>query len=289
MAQINTILFPTDFSENTSNALSFALEIARTSGAKLHLMHSIEESYNFAMMDDTSIATGLNQSLSQTVKKLFENMKDEIRKDHKYNELVIETTVQSGRAVYSILEVAENLDADMVVVGSKGRTGLKKILLGSTTAEVIQRSDIPVLAVPREASYDGFKQIIFATDYQDGDLEALQFVVEIARLFNSKINIFHSTPENNLKSEIMLRGFRDLVTEKISYHNIDFETAPSTQFFEAVTNKMIQHQFSLLVMVHYEETFPPLPKKLSQEMSYYSEAPLLVLSGKRQLLPENLS
>ncbi|SHE90393.1 Nucleotide-binding universal stress protein, UspA family [Fodinibius roseus] len=281
MADINNILFPTDFSENTSNALTFALEIARASDAKVHLMHSIEEPYNFAMMDEAPITTEVKRSISQTVKKLFNTLEDEIRKNDTYGELNIETSIQTGRAVYNILEEAGNRNADLVVVGAKGRTGLKKILFGSTTAEVIRRAEVPVLAVPKEASYEGFKQIIFATDYQDGDLEALQFVVKLAKLFNSKINIFHSSLKNNLKTEIMSRGFRDLVTEKISYDNIEFETTPSTRFFEAVTQKMARHSISLLVMVHYEESFPPLPKRLSQEMSYYSEAPLLVLPGQK--------
>lgn len=280
MPDINNILFPTDFSENTSNALTFALEIARASGAKVHLMHSIEEPYNFAMMDEAPITTEIKRSLSQTVKKLLGNLEDEIRKDNKYGELDIETSIQTGRAVYTILEEAENRNADLIVVGAKGRTGLNKILFGSTTAEVIRRAEVPVLSVPQEASYNGFKQITFATDYQDGDLEALQFVVELAKLFHSRINIFHSSVKNSLKTEIMLRGFKDLVTDKISYNNIEFETASSTRFFEAVTHKIERHSISLLVMVHYEESFPPLPKRLSQEMSYYSEAPLLVLPGQ---------
>lgn len=280
MADINNILFPTDFSENTSNALTFALEIARASGAKIHLMHSIEEPYNFAMMDEAPITTEVKRSISQTVKKLFDNLEDEIRKNDKYGELSIETNIQTGRAVYTILEEAGNRDADLVVVGAKGRTGLKKILFGSTTAEVIQRSKVPVLVLPQEAEYDGFNKITFATDYKDGDLKALQFVVELAKLFNSKLIIYHSILKSDLKSEIMFRGFKELVAEKISYKNIEFEEDKSTHFLEAAINKVEQQNVSLLVMVHYEKSFPPLPKQQSKEMSYYSEIPLLVLPGK---------
>lgn len=280
MADINNILFPTDFSENTRNALIFALEVARVSGAEMHIMHSIEEPYNFAILDETTKPTEIDQNLSQTVNKLFENLEDEIHDDNKYRELNIETSIQTGRAVYSILEEAKNRDIDMIIMGAQGRTGLREILFGSTTAEVIQRSKIPVLVLPQEAEYDGFKQITFATDYQDGDLKALQFVVELAKLFNSKIDIFHSSPKKSLKSEIMFRGFKEIVTEKISYNNIEFEMDQPTRFFDSVVSKIEQQSISLLVMVHYEESFPPLPKQLSQEMSYYSEAPLLVLPGQ---------
>lgn len=280
MADIKNILFPTDFSENTREALTFALEIARMSGAKLHIMHSIEEPYNFTMPDETAENTEVNRSLSQTVKKLFENLEDEILGDSKYKELNIETSIQTGRAVYTILEETKTRNVDIIIMGAQGRTGLKEVLFGSTTAEVIQHSNVPVLALPQESVYNGFKQITFATDYQDGDLKALQFVVELAKLFNSKIIVYHSILKSDLKSEIMFRGFKELVTEKISYKNIEFEEDKFTHFIEAAINKVEQQNVSLLVMVHYEKSFPPLPKQQSKEMSHYSEVPLLVLPGK---------
>lgn len=280
MADIKNILFPTDFSENTRNALTFVLEIARACDASLHIMHSIEEPYNFAMLDEAPLTTEINKNLSQTVKKLFENLVDEIQQDSKYKELKIETSIQTGRTIYSILEETKNRNVDMIIMGAQGRTGLKKVLFGSTTSEVIQRSNVPVLVLPEEAVYDGFNQITFATDYQDGDLKALQFVVEFAKLFNSKLIVYHSILKSDLKSEIMFRGFRELVTETISYNKIVFEEDKSTHFVEAMINKVEQQNVSLLAMVHYEKSFPPLPKQQSKEMSYYSEVPLLVLPGK---------
>lgn len=274
MTPIKNILFPTDFSENSRNALDFALEIALKSGANLHIMHSIEEPYDFP-----SRVEEVKKSLSQGVKKLFDALIEEIKEDEKYDKAPIKTYIQTGRALYTILEETENQDIDLVIMGSKGRTGLKKILLGSTTAQIVQRSAVPVLAVPNQSSYKGFKQIVFATDYKDGDLNALQFVVSLAELFDSNINIFHSSAQNDLRTEIMFRGFKELVTEKINYSKIEFEEASYESFFDAAINKTWKDNISLLTMVHYEELFPPLPKQESKEMSYYSEVPLLVLPG----------
>lgn len=274
MTAIKNILFPTDFSENSRNALDFALQTALKSGATLHIMHSIEEPYDFAPMIEE-----VKNSLTQRVKKLFDTMVSEIREDEKYEEITIKTYMQTGRALYTILEEVRSRDIDLIVMGAKGRTGLEKIFWGSTTAEIIQRSSVPVLAVPKESSYNDFKQIVFATDYKDGDFEALQFVTGLAELFDSKINIFHSSSESDLKNEILFRGFKEMVTEKINYTNIEFEVDESESFFDAVTNKMANNDISLLVMVHYDESFPPFPKHESKEMSYYTEIPLLVLSG----------
>lgn len=276
MTPIKNILFPTDFSENSRNALDFALEIALKSGAKLHIMHSIEEPYDFP-----SRVEDVKKSLSQAVEKLFDALVEEIKEDKKYGKIPVKTYIQTGRALYTILEETENQDIDLVIMGSKGRTGLKKILLGSTTAQIVQRSAVPVLAVPKQSSYKGFKQIVFTTDYKDGDLKALQFVVSLAELFDSNIDIFHSSAMNDLRTEIMFRGFKELVTEKINYSKIEFEEASYESFFDAVINKTWKDNISLLTMVHYEEFFPPLPKQESKEMSYYSEVPLLILPGEK--------
>lgn len=101
----------------------------------------------------------------------------------------------------------------------------------------------------------------------------------MAELYDSKINIFHSSDKKDLKTEIMFRGFQEMVTEQNSYPNIEFEAAESESFFEAIINKIENHNISLLVMVHYDKYFPPLPKQESKEMSYYTEVPLLVLPG----------
>jgi nucleotide-binding universal stress UspA family protein len=207
-------------------------------------------------------------------------LEDEIQGKRKYKKLNIETSIQTGRSVYAILEEIKNRNIDLVVMGATGRTGLEKIIFGSTTAAILQKSKAPVLTVPNEASFNNFSHIIFATDYKDGDLKALQFLVKLAELFNSKLLVYHSLLKSNLKSEIMFRGFKELVTEKISYKNIVFEEDKSTHFLEAVINKVEQQRTSLLAMVHYEKSFPPLPKEQSKEMSYYSEIPLLVLPGQ---------
>lgn len=274
MSAIKNILVPTDFSENSRKALDFALEIALKSGANLHIMHSIEEPYDFP-----SKVEEVKKSLSRGVKILFDSLVEKIREDKIYEDLPIKTYIQTGRALYTILEETKNQNIDLIIMGSKGRTGLEKILWGSTTAQIIQRSDVPVLAVPKESSYNGFKQIVFASDYNDSDLKALQFVVSLAELFDSNINIFHSSAKNNLKAEIMFRGFKEIVTEKINYSKIDFEVARYESFFDAVINKTGKENISLFTMVHYEESFPPLPKQESKEMSYYSEVPLLVFPG----------
>lgn len=274
MNDIKRILFPTDFSDNARNALPYALEIARNTGAELHLLHSIEESYDFGPMAE-EIRTSIRNKVSETLQGLTE----EIGEKRRFEKLVTRSHLQSGRAMYAISEEAEKLDIDLIVMGTKGRSGLQKILFGSTTADIISHSTIPVLAVPRKAVSSGLERILFATNYENGDLEALEYVIKLAEMFDSEITVLHASGGDALKDEIMLRGFRELVREAFAFQRINFEKSTSVSFFEAVADKVEQNMVSLLVMMQYQKHLSPLKRKRVhiKDMSYYSEVPLLVL------------
>ena len=142
---------------------------------------------------------------------------------------------------------------------------------------MIQQSEVPVLAIPRQASFNDFEQILFATEYQDGDLTALKHVAELAGLFNSNIRVIHASEEAGLKADASFRGFKQLVDETIPYKNMDFYHATAISLFEVVADQVELHNISLLVMMRYQKPFSIFRRKQTKEMSFYTEVPLLVL------------
>jgi len=276
MPTINNILFPTDFSENAKQALPYALEIAYQTGATIHLLHSIEEPYDFA-----PLAQEVKKSVSHKVDLLLQEILEDIQQQKKYAKLNIKTQIQSGRALYTILEEAQNVNSDLIIMGTRGRSGFEKIFLGNTTAEIIEHATIPVLAIPKESSTPNFERILFTTNYKDNDLKALQYVANFARLFESKITVFHAAMESDLQNEILFRGFRELISESIDYDKIEFEQAPSSDFVDTMNQKVKADTPSLVVMVRYEKPFSFFGKKHSKEMSYSVSRPLLVVPSNQ--------
>lgn len=276
--QIKNILFPTDFSDNARRALPFALDIARKTGATLHIMHSIEEPYDFAPMVED-----VKKGVTRKVQRLFDDMIDDIRNSKKDAELQLKTRIQTGRAIYAILEESENLSADLVVMGTRGRSGIEKFLIGGTTAQVIQLTKTPVLAIPETVSENGFGKILFATDYHGGDLKALQFVANLGKLYDSEITVFHIATDRELKDEILFRGFRELVNESITYPTIGFRQTEGADLPGGILEEMEHNNISLVVMVRYKKPFALFGKKRSKDMSYQTTAPLLVIPGTEVL------
>lgn len=275
--QISHILVPTDFSETADNALSFALEIALRKKARLTVMHTIEEPYNYASMIED-----YQQRVKRNAENLLHEKIDEILEQKRYQQLNINTHLLYGPTVFSILDQIEETDIDFVVMGTTGATGLKRVLFGSNTTEIIQRSEIPVLAIPEESEFKGLSQIIFLTDYNDGDLKALEKTTELAIEFDSEISVLHVTRELNLREEIMRRGFKDIATSQVSYTNLKFELAAEDNLIKGINEFLSRQPSSLISMVKYKKPFftELLHKSHSKEMGFYTTVPLLILPGE---------
>ncbi|MDZ7806439.1 MAG: universal stress protein [Gracilimonas sp.] len=271
---IKNILYPTDFSENAKHALPFALKLAKENNAKLHFLHSIEEPYDFAPMVEN-----FKQNVTRKVEKLFEEIIEDIKEEKEYESLDVKSHLFEGRSVYSVLNATTEYDIDMVVMGTQGRSALERLFFGSTTSEVVQQSNVPVLVVPLHGEYTGFKKILFTSDYGPHDLNALKYVSKLASHHDSLLKIIHVTKKMDRKEDLMFRGLKDFVSENISYKKLKFELIESDDLLKTVNKEVNDHDFSLIVTVRYQNLFSVVGKKYSKEISQGTMAPLLVMPG----------
>jgi nucleotide-binding universal stress UspA family protein len=138
MLPIRTILHPTDFSERSCCALQLAAALARDHGARLLLLHvgelpSMAYGEAVLVLDRAAYITELHSKLEQVAVAL--------PPDH------VERRVALGDAVTEIVAVAEEAPCDLIVMGTHGRTGLRRALLGSVAEQVLRRAPCPVLTV----------------------------------------------------------------------------------------------------------------------------------------------
>lgn len=283
--QIKNILYPTDFSDNAKHALPYALSLAKKTGATLHIMHSIEEPYDFAPMVED-----IKKDVTRKVKKLYEDMIEDINKKKEYAEdgIKIRTHIFNGRTVYSLLSATRDYEIDLVVMGTQGRSALEQLFFGSTTSEVVQQSTVPVLAIPMEADSPDFKHLLFTSDYGPTDLPALEFTMYFAGLYNSSVKLIHVAKASDEKAELLFRGFKDMVHEHIKYKKLTFELLYSDDLLKAVTEQVNKHKINGIFMVRYHHLFSIIGKKHSKEMSQSSKVPVLVYPGKKESSGSNV-
>jgi len=141
------ILVPTDGSDPSEYAAAHAVEFADEHDATVHALFVMETDVE---LPSTDVGPGRKQ-LEESLREQGRRAVDEVERLAKEAGVDCETHVREGSAADRILDEAEESDVDLVVMGTHGRTGLDRILVGSTTERVLRRSDIPVLTVSQEA------------------------------------------------------------------------------------------------------------------------------------------
>jgi nucleotide-binding universal stress UspA family protein len=143
---LKNILVPLDFEELSLKSLEYAVPFARKYGARITLVHVVSPADHLL---DFSWPVPLEE---QRLARLEERL-DQIREDMIPAELVVNTMVRQSRPFDAILEVADEIGADLIVLTTHGRTGLDRALLGSTAEIVVRRAPCPVLVI-REKERD---------------------------------------------------------------------------------------------------------------------------------------
>jgi len=190
--QLKNIVFATDFSQTARAAMPFAAEIAQRFGAKLFAVHA-KTPENYAL-PTTEIWPIANAQLEQDTKELKETLTKQFPK------VESEVLTAEGGVWAVVAAVVQQKQADLIVVGTSGRRGIGKFVLGSVAEEILRRAKCPVLTVgphatadpPREAK---FKKIVYATDFGEGCHAAAAFAVALAEEHQAHLTLLHVIQE----------------------------------------------------------------------------------------------
>lgn len=275
MFKNKTILAPTDFNVRAEKAHLYALEVASRTRSKLHLLHAIEEPYDFATRVEEAV-----EAMSETAKKKFEDLLQSAKQDEQYGSLAIDYSIKRGQPFSTIMNTALKEKSDLIVMGTKGESSIKRILFGNITSNVILDSGIPVLTVPENSKKPYLDRIIFATDYREHDIVSLKKTIELAEAFDAEVRILHVDEQKTLETEIRFRGFKDLVKEETDFPNIRFEFIRSERFSKGVSGYLKENPVSLIVLTRYKKLYLKtlLWANNTQELTYYTHVPMMVMT-----------
>ena len=190
---IRTILIPTDFSSCADGALSAALSLAEKHGASLHLLHAVvlhgDDPYNPGRYfpDTEALFSRLQQEAQERIAELEAGWKDR----------PVQVTSEIRQGIHPspvILEVAAELDAGLVVLGTHGRRGPSRWLLGSVAEEVVRRAPCPVLTVRQQDEIPTLREvrrILVPVDFSDDVEESLAVARDLARRYGARLSLLH--------------------------------------------------------------------------------------------------
>jgi len=150
MAQITRVLVPTDFSAASDSALTYARSLARQFGASINLVHVFEDPFTSgAFVGDGTVMMPLD--LRQSLENLAQEQLASRHAEHIGTLPLSSTDLLMGSPARRIVEHAEETNADLIVMGTHGRSGLGHLLLGSVAEKVVRTARCPVLTAREPA------------------------------------------------------------------------------------------------------------------------------------------
>ncbi|MFP8955118.1 universal stress protein [Natrialbaceae archaeon A-CW3] len=192
---IESILIPTDHSEGALAGAKHGIALASRVGADVHVLSVVETR---ADSTDTDLALSPLEADAEEAVKAVARTVEEYDED-----LDVTTTVRRGTPFQSIREYANRREIDVIAMGTKGRTGLDRFLLGSVTENVLRTARTPVLAVPPNAktlTIDdvAFDRFLLPTDGSDGSAIAAKWGISLARQLESAVHTIYSVDTSPL-------------------------------------------------------------------------------------------
>ncbi len=200
------ILVPTDFSKEATYAMKLAAEIAIKTGAELHLLHVMEIPYgSYSVMGEfipsSSFENVFQVQLIKKTKRQLDGLVATLRDEG----ITATTHFVLGNTFSHIHKTVTSQDVDLIVMGSKGASGLSEFLVGSNTEKVIRNANCPVLTVKGETHLKDIKSLAYATDCTEEQGQVIDHVKALQELLDIQLYLVRViTPYNFLvKSSAM--------------------------------------------------------------------------------------
>jgi nucleotide-binding universal stress UspA family protein len=267
---MKTVIAPVDFSDASTNALSFAAELSKRASAHLIIVHVMGES----------------EGVSEAKSKL-KNIEADLKKA--FGSLVCESSVLRGDLTDALKETIAFRQPDLIVMGTKGASGLKRILIGSNTVNVIANTKVPVFVIPEVARFENFNmkgknRIVLATDLDAVDNEdSLEILKEIALLIVEPLVKVLSVRPKNTDLDYLKRMERKALVSLFS-PEIESETAIvfSSDVMSGINYYLTSHTDTGLIAMIARDTGQLIQKHYSREMASHTHLPLLVLHDTKK-------
>jgi nucleotide-binding universal stress UspA family protein len=238
---MKTILVPTDFSNNANNALKYANDFATAINNKIILLHSY-----LPLVGKYNMIAGIVAEDIAIQKKSSEKNLEKI--SSKYVKVPNSHLVKIGDTVDEIIDAAEKSKSQLIIMGTHGSSGLKRILFGSNTSEVISRSTVPLLAVPQRYRYKKINTIVYATDLNN-TINELKRIIPIAKQLDATIEVLNLNYSYNLnedKKQVVEKKIKALSYKKIKM--VEQKATIEQTMIEQIKKYLVKTKPQLLVM-----------------------------------------
>jgi len=274
------ILLPTDFSNNSENAIAYAADLVKRNEGELSILHV----FDVPFMAPSSAFTTREKTMKNTeddMRSISRSKLNDISSSSLVSDIPNLSLVRKGEIEEEILEVIKEGDIDLIVMGTKGQTADRGLFMGSVAKGIVQHAPCPVLAVPDEATFNGVTKIVYATDLQQDETITINYLVEFAKIYDASLIILHIDHENEVK-EWSIDLLMDMI-DKTSYPKIAYKEMVLNNVTQGINEYIEEHNPDILAMTTHTTTLYDkiFHKSITKQLLMHTHIPLLAFSDRK--------
>ncbi|NNJ88162.1 MAG: universal stress protein [Eudoraea sp.] len=291
---MKNILLPTDFSENSWNAIRYILELYKAEPCTFHILNT----YTPVIPNNRFMASSLQPSIidegsKETSTRGLDKILKRIRKTYKNKNHTFKTISSFSLLIDEIKNIIDTESIDLIVTGTKGASGIDEVFLGSNTVRIIKSiRNCPVLTIPQGFNYLEPQEIVFATDFKRYySISELLPLIDLAKSFKATIRVVYVQSEIKALSEIqqfnlnMLRKYFEGIDHYI--HTVSALNSVS-RTLEVFADELDIH---LLAMLNYQHSYMEriTREPVVKQVAFHTQVPLLVIPELGMNAPAHLT
>ena len=256
---VKKILIPVDFSDYSMRACGIGFEYASILGAEVMLFHAYYAAFNPSSLfyseigqerPDTESALKANDRVQADIKNMVSVLDKKIA-DGELPEVKYDYIIREGLPEDEIIAFAEAYRPMLIIMGTRGRNRKKLDLIGSVTAEIIEVTKTPLLAVPEDISFGNLKEarnVAFATSFKRQDIVAFDRFIKLMGDYNLNIQLFNVSISKDESNEIRLTGMCEYLKKLYPDINIEFTVLNNGDLLDAIDILVREKQIDIITL-----------------------------------------
>jgi len=238
------ILVPTDFSKLSQYALEFAIEIAQKFDAEITLITSLDYDLNIEIREAALVTSHLLKKVEESVKKQMQQLVD------KYSDypVVINTHISDHSLVTQLNTKIQDEDYDLVVMGTKGSSGIDEFFIGSNTEKVVRRAKCPVISVSGKTTFEQIKRIMIPVDLDEIKDSFLTKIADLQKNLNTKLDFVWIKTPHNIANEQEISKEISLLIQAKAITNFSFHIVRTVIPAEGILTYAHEEKIDMIAM-----------------------------------------
>ncbi|MGB5818972.1 MAG: universal stress protein [Saonia sp.] len=278
---MQTLLIPTDFSTNAKQAIAHALELYRCERTNFYFLHAYaDEVYELGKSQTRDSLKQLRKKVQRKNDTLLQKLLTQIEGEAPNPKHTYQVVSTFESLVDAVNDFVDQVDIDLIIMGTKGMTADSTITFGSQTVQVFKYVKCPVLAIPQGYRYQQPKKILFPTDYMlPFKRRELKLLDEIAGSFKSEIHCLYISGLEKLS--FRQEDNKLFLQKSLSRAFLFFKRCDNTDRVAAIMEYIAKENIDMLVMVNSRHSFleDTLYKSTVDKIGLTVDIPFLVMQN----------